>query len=327
MSGEEDASQTNKANAATEKVVDVLSDNKGSDWKKTLSGALDEERLLCALVVLCIFYIGLTLANAYHENHNKDEDAITKNCACRSEHRQFYIAWSAICYALWFVCHSLVLLHNNPKVSRYIKKFLIMLLKYFFCYCNKKWCLFISCENKCNKHAVTSLFQTCFCIKRVNSDDNSHQWKWKCCRCIPISKTQGSLDMESARQKDNLKSHHKKIDQYVYHLWTQYYELYVVGITKNKYGLKQVGEIIAKAHERNPEQNEKSRAITRYISTTSATASLVYHKAPEPTEGNPNDSTDIQSSEQGTITALPHHTTQVISFYFQVFLHVILAFI
>ena len=113
MSGEEDSSP--KGGAAVEEAVDALSDNKGSDWKKALSGALDEERLLCALVVLCIFYVGLTLANAYHENHDKDEDAIIEKCACRSEHRAFYIAWSIICYALWFVCHTVVLLHNNTS--------------------------------------------------------------------------------------------------------------------------------------------------------------------------------------------------------------------
>ena len=90
-------SKDDKDNSVTE-TVDLLSGNKGSDWKKALSGALDEERLLCALVVLCIFYIGLTIGNAYHDSNKKDEDEITESCSCKHEHRKFYISWSVICY-------------------------------------------------------------------------------------------------------------------------------------------------------------------------------------------------------------------------------------
>ena len=206
----------------TEGVVDALSDNKGGDWKKALSGALDEERLLCALVVLCIFYIGQTLGNAYHDNNKKDEDKIVETCGCKPEHRAFYISWSVICYILWFLCHSVVLFHNNQM-----------------------------------------LFKRCFCIRKTEDKQNR---KLKCCCCT--YRTQGKINItnrdDDMQKTDNcswIDKQCKTIDHCKYHLWTQYYELYVIGITKNseKVELNQVlDKIINEASKNIPGDNKQT---------------------------------------------------------------------
>ena len=274
MSSEEDNSPNNsKGGAAVKEVVDVLSDNKGSDWKKALSGALDEERLLCALVVLCIFYIGLTLANAYHENHDKDEDAIVEKCACRSEHRAFYIAWSIICYVLWFVCHSGVLLHNNSSSSGKLKKIL-------------------KCVFRCRK----------------------------CCCC---NKPQYDVTSGAAKNRYTM------IDHYKYHLWTQYYELYVVGITKNseRFEINKLDKIVVS--NKNP---DKKQSTKKHEKKTNDDKSIPGHdKAPllSNMEVQP-DTTNTSKTpvkETTAVTALSHETNQTCLFCIQIMIYCILGLI
>ena len=267
MSGEEDSSP--KGGAAVEEAVDALSDNKGSDWKKALSGALDEERLLCALVVLCIFYVGLTLVNAYHENHDKDEDAIIEKCACRSEHRAFYIAWSIICYALWFVCHTVVLLHNNTSSLGKLKQVL-----------NRKCC---SCN--ISQYVVTS---------------------------------------------GEAKNRYTMIDHYKYHLWTQYYELYVVGITKNseRFEVNKLDKTVFSNKNPNKKQStkkcEKNTKDADSIQTHDE-APLVPNMVVQP-DAETNTS-KTPAKETTAVTALPRETNQTCLYCIQIMMYCILGLI
>ena len=84
----------------------------GAEWKKVLSGALDEKRLFLGLIVLRIFYIIYINSNAHFDN--KDEDTIGLNCSCPTSHRHFYITLSVIC---WFCGHvfTLFLLFLSSK--------------------------------------------------------------------------------------------------------------------------------------------------------------------------------------------------------------------
>ena len=295
-SKKEDSSQNNnEAGAAVEEVVDVLSDNKGSDWKKALSGALDEERLLCALVVLCIFYVGLTLANAYHENHDKDEDAIIEKCACRYEHRAFYIAWSIICYALWFVCHSGVLLHNNPSSSGKLKKLLKCLL----------------------------------CIRKNNAELVHWNWKWKCCWCIECcccNKPQ--YDVTSG--KANYKNQYTMIDHYKYHLWTQYYELYVVGITKNseRFEVNKLDKIVFS--NKNPVKKQSTKEHEKVTKDngsiqTHDEASLLPNMEVQPDAETNTSKASVK--ETTAVTALPRETKQTCLYWIQTMMYYILGLI
>ena len=250
--------------------VDSMSGNKGSDWKKTLSGALDEERLLCALVVLCIFYIGLTLGNAYHHNNEKDEDEITESCACKHEHRAFYISWSVICYVLWLGCHFLVYLHNSPP--------------------------------------------TCFKKQKDNNNEGKKQGKW-CCYTPSSANGEynvSTTDNHSSNDHDQSKIQ-KMLDNSKYHLWTQYYELYVIGITKNseKFELNKMLENIKATlgdeGKVTVEANESESNMPKKIVTSAANLEGTTGKEIKKSENNTQ---EIVESKEGVPIKIEHRTTK-----------------
>ena len=55
--------------------------------------------------MLGIFYVVYINANAYHKNNTKDENDIIQNCTCAPGHRNFYLAWSIICWGFWLIFH------------------------------------------------------------------------------------------------------------------------------------------------------------------------------------------------------------------------------
>ena len=175
----------------------IASDNITGDWRKTLSGALDERRLFFALVVLLIFYTGYTIGNSYHDNNVKDEDYITHNCTCKSSHRLFYASWLAICSILWTIFHLLA--YAFSIIIRCFKK---------CCSCS------CSCLVCCNQETICEQSK---CKSACDGKDK------KCCSqcCIACCKIKSCIF-----DKDD-------IHRYEYYLWTQYYELYTIGITKD----------------------------------------------------------------------------------------------
>jgi len=198
--------------------------SKPSDWKKTLSGALDENRLFCALAILFLFYAGYTINGAHQDINARDEDIIVHNCSCKSNHRYFYIAWSAICYCCWCVCHVLVMFlpRFKKKFIPWVRKFRIDNIKV----CCSSVC---KCECSCDEYNLTR-----------NSTG--------CCNCDCYRK----LKMCVADRKCS------GLNRYEYYLWSQYYELYVVGIAKQHKSfdnIVDITEIIRKefANEMNSE--------------------------------------------------------------------------
>jgi len=103
-----DAVTEDQATKDQENITDTITSAATAQWKKALSGALDESRLFCGLVVIGIFYIGYINVTAYHKNNTKDEDDIFRNCTCKSDHEKFYRALSAICWGIWLFVHCLL---------------------------------------------------------------------------------------------------------------------------------------------------------------------------------------------------------------------------
>ena len=94
----------------------------GFEWKRYLSGALSDEQLYLAMFVLFVFYFVYTLYNAFLDSNEKDEGDVFRNCTCRESHRNFYLSWSIMCFALWFVLHSCYTLAKAfPAVTTSLK--------------------------------------------------------------------------------------------------------------------------------------------------------------------------------------------------------------
>ena len=85
-----------------------LGANKISDWKNTLTGALDDQRLFCALFVLSIFNFLYIFFNVAFGGDEKDEDCITTSCKCNTNHRVFYTFLLVASFVLWTILHLIV---------------------------------------------------------------------------------------------------------------------------------------------------------------------------------------------------------------------------
>ena len=95
----------------------------GLEWRKYLSGALNDEQLYLAMIVLFIFYFVYTLYNAFLDNTQKDEGDVIRNCTCKDGHRNFYLFWSITCFTLWFVCYSCYTLATTfPRITKSLKQ-------------------------------------------------------------------------------------------------------------------------------------------------------------------------------------------------------------
>ena len=207
---------TDALNDASNSPLDV---NKVSDWKNTLSGALDDQQLFCALFVLGLFSIFYTLVNTTHIE-NRDEDRITELCRCNPRHRSFYIIWFSVCSFLWTVCHfSITIADSNFNFHECIS---IKLKQLFGCLKNCCFSFTCCCYHRC--------CWCCWCWLKPLYDKFLHYL----------------LDKE-------------KLSRYEFHLWTQYCELYVVGITKHNenFNFDRVEEIIKETLQNSSEPSEQ----------------------------------------------------------------------
>lgn len=203
---------------AQKQIVSKLDVNKIADWKKTLSGALDDQRLFWALFVLGIFYIiYIPVSAIYSKDNAEDEDSVTELCECNPHHRSFYIVWLVLCSFLWAICHSLVLIVDS---------------KDFF----KKVCCQCSENNPSNDSRS-------WCKFELRQSDKADSWPWLCGCCCRKSLLK-IYDKFQHYILDN-----RKLSRYEYYLWTQYCELYVIGVTKNteNFNIDRVEAIIKEA--------------------------------------------------------------------------------
>ena len=180
----------------------IISENKSGDWRKTLSGAIDEERLIFALVALLIFYIGYATGNTFHDNNAKDVYIITRNCSCKPNHGFFYGLWFIIGIILWIIFHLFVEICGSRAHS--------------FKGCFKGFCCLLSC---CTQFLQCKCKNT-YDIQLIN-DKKCRDQCCIACKQLCCSKIKSCIF-------DN-----DDIHRYENYLWTQYYELYVIGITKD----------------------------------------------------------------------------------------------
>ena len=242
------------------KATEVASDNKSGDWRKTLSGALDEQRLVCALAVLTIYYIGNTIAHAFHDNNAKDEDIITRNCTCKPTHKCFYLSWSIICYVLWFICHLLVLI------------------------CSSKHCG--SCCGKSGKNGDENEQPQNSRGGIANTDETPSNNKSlsnnQLRKCLTAISPFCSKIKSCVVNKD-------EIYRYEYYLWTQYYELYAIGVTQEikifgKDKIKRIfkehlirNEIIPKESTDGPQNPHKDPSEKQKSAPDMVALAMIYH--------------------------------------------------
>ena len=80
------------------------------NWKKILSGALNDKQLLCGLGVLFGFYLFYSVFNTIIGN-DQDEDNLT--CQCPSSHRQFYQAVVITSGLIWIACFASITIYDS----------------------------------------------------------------------------------------------------------------------------------------------------------------------------------------------------------------------
>ena len=206
-------------------------------WKTALSGSLDEKRMLFGLLLLSLFYVVYINVSAHQNSKNKDEYAITHNCSCRADHRSFYVSWTAFCCLVWVLIHIILTI---PQINRYPflqlhvpgREIFKKLFSTLTCGCFK-----IKKKVKANKSDDTKSTRR---LSLSSTDDilesNIVNSAISCCTNFKMSCTKLKKAMY---QRD-------AIHRYEYYLWTKYYELYVVGITKKdeKFSLQSIDSFI-----------------------------------------------------------------------------------
>jgi len=172
------------------------SKNESANWKQTLSGALSDGHLFASLVILGIFYVGYAMVNAYHDNHDKDEDHITLQCRCDSGHRRFYVGWFTTCTVLWFLAH--------------------VFLQFYKYWGDLKQCC--NCKRD-NEYTISKKFAR---LKNSSRNVRYDGFCSFCCRCC-------SFLQEKIRviEKYLKVEYHRDIFRFQQYLVSQYYELYV----------------------------------------------------------------------------------------------------
>ena len=235
----EDTTEAQSQDTTENNLLSLLAINKISEWKSTLSGALDDQRLFCALFVLITFNIIFILVNVTHNDSEKDEDGIRESCECNPNHRFFYVIWFSICCFLWVVCHFIVLIGES-------KDYLVRVWKSND-YLARVW--------DCNCSGIYGFWEHVNCSKKIRLS-------------VP----------NSSSIYDRLKHYifdKEQLSRYEFHLWTQYCELYVVGITKNteNFSIGRVEKIIEETFHKSPKSQQNDEVVH-----DSTTAVPKYHE-------------------------------------------------
>lgn len=87
------------------------------NWKRVLSGALNDKQLIIALTVLFGFYLCFTGFNTILGGNSREENIIT--CACPVEHSAYYRTLLIVTIAVWIVCFILTTIWDSIKFWRY----------------------------------------------------------------------------------------------------------------------------------------------------------------------------------------------------------------
>ena len=272
-------------------VLKQATDGNSSKWKEALSGALDNEHIIGAMIILTIFYLGNTIRNAIHDSNTKDEDKVTKECSCRSEDRAFYLAWYIVCSSLWLLCHILVQVHKYWPCRLLLRCFkccgsVLVVAPCFGC--------IVYIPTSCIKYIAFKLKslqeQYCKCGSRTNtygvSVNNTTAQTNDATQNVATQSVQSQsyfskIGKRLKYTKDNVYSTYSIIKRYwqapghrcilqrQHYVCAQYYELYVIGITKSihdqTFNEQKIQEIFDKLHYKDetdlPEQQKNQKTL------------------------------------------------------------------
>ena len=87
------------------------------NWKRVLSGALNDKQLVIALAVLFGFYLFFSGFNTILGGNAREENTIT--CACPTGHSVYYRTLLAVTVTAWVVCFVLTMIWDTVKFWRY----------------------------------------------------------------------------------------------------------------------------------------------------------------------------------------------------------------
>ena len=183
------------------------------NWRKQLTGGLDNTEVLISLFILICFYICYAFINFWLDN-NRDEYTITSGCPdrCRSNARTPY-RWSfGVLVLLWIIFHTYIFIVANLRY-----------LEFSACCCVNACMRLQNCVQNCG---------ICFIIfSRFIS-----RLIWACITYCPRKRC-GCLDDDSSSNVDELTKdkHREKLyfEHYEKILWYRYYRLYVIGYSKD----------------------------------------------------------------------------------------------
>jgi len=91
------------------------------NWKRVLSGVLNDSQLILGLGLLSVFYVFLTGFNAvYGRGTSREEKALT--CSCQSPHRAYYQSLIIISTIAWCIGFFLIAIYDAYKFWRFRDK-------------------------------------------------------------------------------------------------------------------------------------------------------------------------------------------------------------
>ena len=87
------------------------------NWKRVLSGALNDKQLIIALTILFGFYLFFSGFNTVLGGNAREENTIT--CACPAGHSAYYRTLVVVTVVAWVVCFVVTMIWDTVKFWRY----------------------------------------------------------------------------------------------------------------------------------------------------------------------------------------------------------------
>ena len=88
------------------------------DWKKKLTGGIDNTQLFISLIILGLFYATYAAIN-FSLGNTRDQYSITSSCYCRKIAHGLYNASFWTLLIIWFFVHTYIFLQRELKSSQY----------------------------------------------------------------------------------------------------------------------------------------------------------------------------------------------------------------
>jgi len=108
---------------AREKIDSIgeMTKERYQNWKRVLSGTLNDPQLVLSLGILSVFYVFLTGFNStFGEGISGDENELT--CNCETSHRAYYLTMVIISILVWGVGFFLIAIYDAYKFWRFRDK-------------------------------------------------------------------------------------------------------------------------------------------------------------------------------------------------------------